>query len=539
LFHPQQPNTTTADESNVQSQTTTADEQEEQEITKLIMSVAQSQTEEAREAGILKVNGTTKLTRQDITLAKKIIEAGYYKVKSMAVPLKSRILVAFPTTWYTDPLTHRRGGQLAVKTGTMASVLDQEFRHSVQWLRDHGHCADHIKVGFASHDTIPPIGPGDPYASQAGLSAFANHALPNGTVIATSPLIHVPYNRYMFMFDYNYEILNASRNGETNSSSTNELAYNRTITKLRGLQIFLNYCFHHPESTLLLCPYGLGVNYINHPPFPSDVYKQELGPKPTSTSRVDGSVHPQANVGIRWARNFGLVHNDTLVQHGHVEDLYFHSKIQLAFDYVALRDIALGEALYLDYGPIWEYHWRSHFVHWKAVPNADQYMSAMEINYRYPDVAVRTEVEQKNDPYPMHLEIRCHHLMLNFVEDNTVDHSTAMSFFWQVKDIGRPCRILARSDDTSNQLYEVFIGETSNTTSHHVHDLHRDEVVLQWHRRRQVPRSAIKFFDRPGSSDVHLPNAFRHPIDIPEDMFPMQWRNKRVDYQQPTLLNIQ
>ena len=42
------------------------------------------------------------------------------------------------------------------------------------------------------------------------------------------------------------------------------------------------------------------------------------------------------------------------------------------------------------------------------------------------------------------------------------------------------------------------------------------------------PREAIFLTDRIMSQDWHLPNTFRHPIGIPDDIFPEQWKNKVV-----------
>ena len=41
------------------------------------------------------------------------------------------------------------------------------------------------------------------------------------------------------------------------------------------------------------------------------------------------------------------------------------------------------------------------------------------------------------------------------------------------------------------------------------------------------PRSSIKFVTLPYKSDQHHPHAFRHHIEIKNDMFPEQWKNKK------------
>jgi hypothetical protein len=156
------------------------------------------------------------------------------------------------------------------------------------------------------------------------------------------------------------------------------------------------------------------------------------------------------------------VHNETLVLEGYVEELYFNSKVQLAFDYVAMRDIQKGEPLYLDYGPTWEYFWRSHWADWQPVAGAENYIPAIEINYQYPDVAILTEKEQQNEPYGSHLEIRCHHQLLEASSTIIIplNASYTLMYHWQIEDIGRPCRVISRSD-APFQLYDVLIGVLS------------------------------------------------------------------------------
>eukprot|EP00957_Ditylum_brightwellii_P071502 5435504-Ditylum_brightwellii.AAC.1 len=43
-----------------------------------------------------------------------------------------------------------------------------------------------------------------------------------------------------------------------------------------------------------------------------------------------------------------------------------------------------------------------------------------------------------------------------------------------------------------------------------------------------MPRMAIAFIDRPLTSDQHILNSFRHEIEIPDDIFPNIWMDKKV-----------
>jgi hypothetical protein len=44
---------------------------------------------------------------------------------------------------------------------------------------------------------------------------------------------------------------------------------------------------------------------------------------------------------------------------------------------------------------------------------------------------------------------------------------------------------------------------------------------------RMVPHYAITFVDRPYTSDIHTPGAFRRWIGIEDQRFPQSWRNAR------------
>jgi len=47
------------------------------------------------------------------------------------------------------------------------------------------------------------------------------------------------------------------------------------------------------------------------------------------------------------------------------------------------------------------------------------------------------------------------------------------------------------------------------------------------HKVLNVPHGACSFVDRPYTSDIHLQEAFRHPISIPDHDFPQAWRDLR------------
>jgi len=123
------------------------------------------------------------------------------------------------------------------------------------------------------------------------------------------------------------------------------------------------------------------------------------------------------------------------------------------------------------------------------------------MNEQFGDSVLRTAKEQEGDPYPEHLELRCHESLLTWDGEEE-------DFEWTIEEYGHPCRILERSQPGDEHYYTVML-----------------DLDGRQQTRKDVPRSAINFFDVPGTTDIHLPNAFRHPIGIPDEIFPDQWKN--------------
>jgi hypothetical protein len=369
---------------------------------------------------------------------------------------------------------------LAAKS-EIASLHQPQAIRSIEYLRQHGKCVDSIRPGPS---TLP--------SQQAGRGAFATRNFATGSVITGTPLIHVPKK----------ELLTIFRMERNNSSPvTGEELWLRHVDHIIGYQGLWNYCYGHPRSTLLLCPYGSGVNYINH----------------------NSSL---ANVKIQWAQN-GLSVNSSWLSSSRVEDLEREYGIGLAFDYIATRDIIEGEEFFLDYGEEFEEALTSHMQSWQPSPSnaTSDYESAERFNQLVANATLRTETEQKHQPYPFNLQIRCHSRLLGKTLRLRLDGDKD-EFHWQTRERGYPCRVVDRinvsSADTATQtnLYTVEL------------KIPLDEIGVQqkaptftYVQKRNVDRRAISFFNKPYTEDLFLPSAFRKEIGIPDHLFPPLWRN--------------
>lgn len=371
----------------------------------------------------------------------------------------------------------------ASEAGDMGILLQPNATRSVEWLNENGKCLDHIVKGPS---TIPGAGQG----------AFAKRDLPKGTIVTGTPLLQVPDRDAFNMYDSKpVKWLNGQK------------VERRIIDTIIGHQIILNYCFGHEESSVLLCPDGNGVNYINHASSSRDV-----------TPNSDSSTMT-ANVRVQWAKHGVTGQNDKWLQLS--PDGMYEFGSHLALDYLALRDIAEGEELLLDYGEAWEKAWAKHVEAWWESDAVDaDYMSAAQLNAQMELVPLRTKAEQEENPYPDNVKISCHLILVEDWDGPNVDPRSEVDprLVWEHGDLGTPCDILSRKNEDGWDAYELSVRYTQ---LHQTGSRERSIIV------HDVPRHGIRFVDAPHTTDLHLPQAFRHSIGIPDDIMPENWKNRR------------
>lgn len=336
----------------------------------------------------------------------------------------------------------------------------------LSFLKENGRCMDAIVV---QESTI----------SQAGRGAFSKFAVSEGNVIAASPLWIIPDDSILNMYEGKW--------------SKKKSIFIRNAKKFLSSQLLLNYCMGHAHSSLLLCPYAGGVGLINH-----------------------SSENP--NVKIQWAQDGVLGHDATLLESGvGVEDL--DGSASLVMEYVALRDIEPGEELLMDYGSTWESEWNEHVAEWKPPgKNPESYFDAVTFNQRMKNLPILTKAEQEANPYPSNLKTSCHSLL---VSENWRDLMLNDLIFLDNNRPGLSCVVLERND--SNQEYGVQITYRAEDRDEKEQDEWTNTIVVY---RQGIPRSAIRFVDESFTTDFHMYSAFRHYIEIPDSIFPTQWKNE-------------
>jgi len=394
--------------------------------------------------------------------------------------------------------------------------LRQQGKRSLEYLQQNGKCWDHMRPGISS-------------IANAGRGAFASRDLPQGTIVGYAPLIHVGTHGYpLYSIPYN-----------------NKHGY----SYYKKLDLIVNYAFGHANSTVLLSPYGSMVNYINHAPPASRT--TNLSSTTTTTTTLT------ANVRIAWPQEELLAHKPSWLQ----KDVHFlthaYDTIGLSFDYIALRDIQEGEEILMDYGIEFEQAWERHLTrNWKAPADADTYVHSSE--YKKSRL-LRTVRELAQDPYPPNLQTLCiptysrNSTNKNYYDyyDYNLHPRTSKNAGLRPKQV--PCQVLRRrkqpqapppppppSSNSGNDpprpsppnekatptvFYytvelELDASQEPSSTGTPTSTATSSRVVVH-----KVPRHAIFLTDRPQSQDWHLPHTFRHPIMIPNDIFPESWKN--------------
>ena len=221
----------------------------------------------------------------------------------------------------------------------------------------------------------------------------------------------------------------------------------------------------------------------------------------------------RANVKVVWSKNGQFSHDATWLKKRPHEMLSTQSA-RLALDYVATRDIASGEELFLDYGDAWEEAWNNHIANWKQEFSAENYLGARDWNEVMGSSPIRTFKEAFYDPYPRNVHLRCH---VDIIED---EWEPSSKLDWDAGEYGFECEVTERRIDVDgNQMYSVRV---------------LTEEIDRWDTEFEgpelldignVPREAIRFFDVPFTSDLFLEGTFRHFIGLPEQLMPQQWQN--------------
>lgn len=354
--------------------------------------------------------------------------------------LKTQQRIAFALPKSIRDITH------VSRIGTARHSVPESTK-SIEELQEHGLCLDNLRKGKSN---LP----------QADNGAFATNNLVKGSVVVPAPL--VPIKR---------DLLHVHYHGQE-----------KTEERVDTEQILLNYCFGHPESSLVFFPYSSSVHYINH----------------------DG-VNP--NAYLKWSQSDM---NSKEILQKDVDDVY----TGLILEVVALRDINIGEEVTIDYGPDWQNAWHDHVDSWslsKGEIEINPQSVTKIMNVKSCDKKpIRTIEEQNEEPYPSCIRTACFSPSLN--EQLNVTWSYTKTDYENI----RFCDITERIYNNDNYWYTAKIYPQEHDQDEKV-DTNAEHVMTF------IPHQAVFFIHDEYCSDIHLDNVFRQPIGVPVGLYPEKW----------------
>lgn len=345
-------------------------------------------------------------------------------------------------------------------------------KRTLQWIEKNGICLDLIKPGKSS---IP----------DAGKGAFAKSFIKKDTIISPVPLLTITDRNLLKIRIKNSEILSDD--------------------------ILLNYCFGHKESHILLCP-GTNMILINH-----------CSGRMPNSGQCDGNG---PNAKIRWSTGWDpdtaqwLKYSLEKIQNSTAE-----RRRGLSFEVVAIRDIRPGEEIFIDYGINWENAYKNHLANWN-MPIDDGSYSPVKLMIE--NKLFRTSEELKKMPYPDNVVNACYFNSEYEEEDHSSDEDEE-----EDEDIyGEQIEIVkdgsmhkaSESDEISQDLFVCDLKDKLSIGNETVYTVRiflsrRKHIILS-----NYPEESITFKMRKYKSDQHIPGAFRHFIEIADDIFPEQWK---------------
>lgn len=205
-------------------------------------------------------------------------------------------------------------------------------------------------------------------------------------------------------------------------------------------------------------------------------------------------------------------------------------------DFVALRDIAPGEEITIDYGWEWEQAWQAHLKAFE--PPRLHYMPAFELNQRLKEWEEDVDGNRDDNDLvllPTYYELDKHwedvvlFCRKEYFPEVDVDIKPYKFGFTDEEEYGNyyKCRILVRNDKENSYIAEVVEHDSWIENKY----MDREETWQDTPKLLllDVPRHAFFYRDEPAKRDHHQFWSFRHDMRIPDDMFPEAWKNLKQE----------
>jgi len=400
-------------------------------------------------------------------------------IKSVAAVMDARVASILPETveqyLKVSKTVYQPSKITNVKEALARSGLEDR---SIEWIKENGICLDLIRPGKS---TIPGAGKG----------AFAQGFIEEGTIVSPGPLLNVKDKKFMAMHDLYDE-------------ETNELE-DLDGQDVIGENILVNYCFGHVKSQLLLCP-QTNMILMNHcsPRKPGEGHCGKKGP----------------NAKVQWGTSWDP-DTPTWLEMS-LEEVVNMTETQrrgLSLEVVATRDIYPGEEVLIDYGENWEAAYEHHVANWKPPVDDGSYIP---VRTMIDSRDFRTVAEQELNPYPKNVITACY---FTDGEHDEGEETVESDYIYETRMDGS-IYVPTKDVDLEDSIYECTLeekeprrsGTTTVYTARVVYSATKHYILTDF------PEESISFRMKLYSSDQFLPGAFRHFVEIEDDIFPEEWK---------------
>jgi len=166
---------------------------------------------------------------------------------------------------------------------------------------------------------------------------------------------------------------------------------------------------------------------------------------------------------------------------------------------VAIRDIMKGEEIFLNYGNMWEEAWKK--LQQSSLSENTEHRSAAYCNAKQLNIT---------GPYPESVVLKVNTRYSQ--QDSPID-GTVLNRWPRYKH----CSVTKQYVVSQEIVYDTVLYELDE----------RGEPTREGRLLEGIRREAFRFFDRPYNSPYLSKNAFRHEIQIPDELFPEKWKNRK------------
>ena len=430
-----------------------------------------------RYADYSKAENLLKTIQKEIASNEVELSDGIMKtLKNVASVMNERVGYLIPDT--AESFQNIVKNQYSSRAHTVKELIARNTieKHSIEWIKENGICLDFIRPGKS---TIPGAGQG----------AFVQGFIAEGALVSPAPLLNINDKHSMKMHD-----LYDEESGELEDLDDQPVV---------GIQLLLNYCFSHVESPLLLCP-QTNMILMNH-----------------CSTRKPGKGHCKngPNAKVQWGTSWDADTSEWLkMSYEEVVKMTAEQRRGLSLEVVATRNMYPGEEVLIDYGQNWEAAYEKHVAEWEPPVDDGSYIP---VRTMIDNNDFRTVGELEMNPYPENVVSMCY---FTDGEDNEDEDELEDGFILETEMDGS--KYVAKDGmDVQEWVYNCNLvdkeTDKDGITVFTVRILYSETMnyILTG-----FPEQSITFKTKMYKSDQFLPGAFRHFIEIDDDIFPEQWK---------------